>query len=555
MNGSRKAERQPDEGTSGSPGQKSRNARYRTKLCRNFPLGTCRYGEHCSYLHIAPTPSPTAQLIAPIHTITRSLLCPTLPMPASSPPSLPSRTPEFPSTAPPRHARPGTGQSTPAQFDIRDGRPRAPRREQPHRRALPRAHTPTVDCSDCPDSQSVRRWRVSVETSADMCTGDADYRLDPPAPPGTPVSAVGAPSSHSLWRDAAGPAIGGLGESYNWPESGVWRDNAQEASEWPPPQVSSTMSRLAQQPAKSARHRNQFFKTKPCRFYVEPGGCIKGDRCNFIHEHPDEGRRPTGLVAPAGTYSESEAEPELSGAESSVQGDTFSPLSPNTGPMSEHAPEHKDSKKNFYPVTWRVVGGGVMMSGQREVCENFMAGRCTEGADCRYAHPDTSEPDYVFPYPEFPPMYSPLSPGPLVSPVIYAYPIMYPPISPPQPFALPEMSGQIPAPPPPPSAAIPESQTPKSRRTHSVRRSLTTTPITQPSGLASGYPTYSSHRIVDGSTLVESAHAPQSYLYPEGGLYAETLFATRSMVRPVSTPPTPIHEHAGIARLFAAESP
>ena len=53
------------------------------------------------------------------------------------------------------------------------------------------------------------------------------------------------------------------------------------------------------------------------------------------------------------------------GAESSVQGDTFSPLSPSTAPTSEHVPEHKESKKNFYPVTWRVVGGGVMMSGQR----------------------------------------------------------------------------------------------------------------------------------------------------------------------------------------------
>ena len=84
-----------------------------------------------------------------------------------------------------------------------------------------------------------------------------------------------------------------------------------------------------------------------------------------IHEHPDEGSHPTGLVAPAEAYSESEAEPELSGAESSVQGDTFSPLSPSTAPTSEHVPEHKESKKNFYPVTWRVVGGSVMMSGQR----------------------------------------------------------------------------------------------------------------------------------------------------------------------------------------------
>ena len=167
----------------------------------------------------------------------------------------------------------------------------------------------------------------------------------------------------------------------------------------------------------------------------------------------------------------------------------------------------------------------------------------------------TDELDCAVTYLEPPPMYSPLSPGPLVSPVIYAYPIMYPPISPPQPFALSTMLGQAPIGPPPPVAAMPQSQTPKSRRTHSVRPSLTITPIMQPSGLP--YSAYSPHRIVDGSTLVEHGHVPQPHMYPEGGLYAETLFATRSMVRPMSTPPTPIHGlgEAGIARVRLCQPP
>lgn len=25
-----------------------------------------------------------------------------------------------------------------------------------------------------------------------------------------------------------------------------------------------------------------------------------------------------------------------------------------------------------------------------EVCENFLMGRCSEGVDCKYAHPETS---------------------------------------------------------------------------------------------------------------------------------------------------------------------
>lgn len=48
-----------------------------------------------------------------------------------------------------------------------------------------------------------------------------------------------------------------------------------------------------------------------------------------------------------------------------MQDDMLSPLSPSTAATSEHVSEHAEQKKNFYPVTWRVVGGGVMMSGKR----------------------------------------------------------------------------------------------------------------------------------------------------------------------------------------------
>ncbi len=128
-----------------------------------------------------------------------------------------------------------------------------------------------------------------------------------------------------------------------------------------------------------------------------------------IHEHPDEARRPSGLAAPATPHVVSESEAE-SGAESSVQGESSSTVA-----TSDHTPSvtsgSESKKNNFFPVTWRVVGGGVMMSGKRtltlspscrriviltntragEVCESFMAGHCPDGGDCRFAHPETSK--------------------------------------------------------------------------------------------------------------------------------------------------------------------
>ena len=79
-------------------------------------------------------------------------------------------------------------------------------------------------------------------------------------------------------------------------------------------------------------------------------------------------------------------------------------------------PSAKESQKvrspNFYPITWRVIGGGVMMGGRREfqlirvsdvgaeddatgeVCQDYMAGRSHEGTDCKYAHPGGMFVDY-----------------------------------------------------------------------------------------------------------------------------------------------------------------
>ena len=90
--------------------------------------------------------------------------------------------------------------------------------------------------------------------------------------------------------------------------------------------------------------------------------CARLNCVRSIHENPPEdGQQPVGLVAPAEAAWESEVE---SAADSSIQGE----LSPSTAATSE-APTSasvygESPKRNFYPVTWRVVGGGVTLGGK-----------------------------------------------------------------------------------------------------------------------------------------------------------------------------------------------
>lgn len=160
------------------------------------------------------------------------------------------------------------------------------------------------------------------------------------------------------------------------------------------------------------------------------------------------------------------------------------------------------------------------------------------------------EEEYSIPYSEPPPLYSPLSP--LVSPVVFAYPVMYPTVSPSLPFALPPAPVAAPI---SPSHASPECDYfPK--MLPNGRPALTLAPVPVPPHA------YSPHRVVDGSTLaareqhllVPYAPAPLDVPAPVAVPVANgaaMLAAGRGVVRPVSTPPTPLQAHApgGVARV------
>ncbi|KAF8500861.1 hypothetical protein F5888DRAFT_1308766 [Russula emetica] len=128
---------------------------------------------------------------------------------------------------------------------------------------------------------------------------------------------------------------------------------------------------LAKPPARSDSRRHAMstrklkaLKTKQCKFYKKDGRCPQGSLCTFIHD-------PSVLQSPQ------------SEQESPSDGSAGSPLSPSES-RSKSDEEHE---RNVYPITWRVIGGGVMMSGQRAICTRYKDGVCPDSDDCPYTHP------------------------------------------------------------------------------------------------------------------------------------------------------------------------
>lgn len=133
--------------------------------------------------------------------------------------------------------------------------------------------------------------------------------------------------------------------------------------QWTAPKQQDTRSR-SRRPGISSR-KLKALKTKQCKFFKKDGRCPQGSLCTFIHD-------PSAVRGP------------LSTQESPIDSSS-SPAQSETQPVSE---TDDDLGQNIYPITWRVIGGGVMMGGQREICERFKEGGCPEGEDCPYAHPE-----------------------------------------------------------------------------------------------------------------------------------------------------------------------
>ncbi|KAH9936077.1 uncharacterized protein B0H18DRAFT_311534 [Fomitopsis serialis] len=297
--------------------------------------------------------------------------------------------------------------------------------------------------------------------------------------------------------------------------------------------------------------KDNLYKTKPCKFYFTDKSCIKGDKCNFIHDEWERALRPSR------PKSEKRMPPPLSTLGRRPTGEAPRqphPTTPRPTELHAHAlPKRpaEDAQRarnpNFYPITWRVIGGGVLMGGRREICQEFMAGRCHEGADCKYAHPgddgEDSSLSNLYPY------MSPLSP-------VQEEPAYVP--SNHSPVALlhqPSICSPV-LRSPPLSAHIPSSYTDERRRRgRRAKKPLTIIPppIPEQPELVG----YSAHRVLDGSTLLELETSPPPAaetpdLSPDR---LDVASLARSLVRPLSTPPSLSGPRPQVVNLFAAEMP
>ncbi|KAF9013320.1 hypothetical protein BDQ17DRAFT_1343206 [Cyathus striatus] len=99
---------------------------------------------------------------------------------------------------------------------------------------------------------------------------------------------------------------------------------------------------LGLSPKKSSRHsgknRAAKYKTKPCKFYNTLKGCPTGEGCTFIHGESDRALLNLSLSS----------------------GGNGAHLSPKALSLGEEG-----GKKNFFPIPWRVIGGGVLLSSKQ----------------------------------------------------------------------------------------------------------------------------------------------------------------------------------------------
>jgi len=80
----------------------------------------------------------------------------------------------------------------------------------------------------------------------------------------------------------------------------------------------------------NSRYKTSNYKTKVCKYFSIHGNCPNGNECTFIHEEP----LPTTtqiLRAPPGL------------------------------PPKPTSQQEENRKRNYFPVSWRVIGGGVLI--------------------------------------------------------------------------------------------------------------------------------------------------------------------------------------------------
>ncbi|KAF7364935.1 hypothetical protein MVEN_00364100 [Mycena venus] len=88
------------------------------------------------------------------------------------------------------------------------------------------------------------------------------------------------------------------------------------------------------------RQRLANYRTKPCRYIKAGTICPSGDSCTFIHDIPDKINEP------------SSPQPESVKLQHEL-------------PSKPLSTKEENTRKGYFPISWRVIGGGVLLSGAK----------------------------------------------------------------------------------------------------------------------------------------------------------------------------------------------
>ncbi|EIM85935.1 uncharacterized protein STEHIDRAFT_121928 [Stereum hirsutum FP-91666 SS1] len=146
------------------------------------------------------------------------------------------------------------------------------------------------------------------------------------------------------------------------------------------------------------------YKTKQCKFFRKDGTCPKGDQCTFIHERRFRPERPPQPRLPSPTTPTTASPLTSTSTDSTLSSSSLrTPTTASSVTATVNPPElpqkplsslEEMHAKGLFPITWRVIGGGVTLGGRREVCPRLVEGHCPDGDDCRFFHPDPDELPY-----------------------------------------------------------------------------------------------------------------------------------------------------------------
>ncbi|THV03009.1 hypothetical protein K435DRAFT_775181 [Dendrothele bispora CBS 962.96] len=103
-------------------------------------------------------------------------------------------------------------------------------------------------------------------------------------------------------------------------------------------------------------NREAKYKTKPCKFWKARGACPRGDECTFMHGEDDKGWPHNTSTSANSVSNDSQSQSSPVSSTSSDGGNVKHQLP--SKPLSEL---EEKRQRGFFPINWRVIGGGVLM--------------------------------------------------------------------------------------------------------------------------------------------------------------------------------------------------